>query len=141
MKGFSRVCVIALVCFLSACFHQVVQTGRAPGTTVIERPWTATWLWGLVPADEISTAAQCPTGVATVETQQSFANGLVGILTLGIYTPQEVKITCAAGGAALPTGAREIRVASGASLEERTEAIRQAIETAERTHEMVVVRY
>jgi hypothetical protein len=30
-----------------------------------------------------------------VETQQSFANQLVGILTLGIYTPMDIRATCA----------------------------------------------
>src|SRR5690349_3557421 len=97
MRTASRLLPVAVACLLSACFHQIVQTGRTPGTTVIEKPWTATWIFGLVAANEISTAAQCPNGVATVETQQSFLNGLVGGLTLGIYTPQDVKITCASG--------------------------------------------
>jgi len=43
-----------------------------------------------------------------VETQLSFVNGLVGVLTLGIYTPMEILVTCAAPGSAsarLPTEA------------------------------------
>ena len=140
MKTVSRLLSVALACVASGCFHQIVQTGRTPGTTVIEKPWTATWLWGLVPADAISTAAQCPNGVATVETQQSFLNGLVGGLTLGIYTPQEVKITCAIGSASIP-GAREIDVAQGASIEERMAGIHRAITISTRSHEIVIVRY
>jgi hypothetical protein len=38
--------------------------------------------------------------VAKVETRHSFLNQLVGILTLGIYTPMHIKVTCAAGGSA-----------------------------------------
>ncbi len=38
---------------------------------------------------------ECPGGVARVETQQSFVNGLVGTLTSGIYTPLQVTTTCA----------------------------------------------
>jgi len=30
-----------------------------------------------------------------VETQQSFVNQLVGFLTLGIYTPMDLRATCA----------------------------------------------
>ena len=140
MKTASRLSLVVGACLLSGCFHQIVQTGRTPGTTVVERPWTATWLWGLVPADEISVVAQCPNGVATIETQQSFLNGLVGGLTLGIYTPQEVKVTCASGSGALP-GARHIDVAQEAPISERVAAIREAIAIAVETNETVQVRY
>lgn len=140
MRTASRLSLVVGACLLSACYHQIVQTGRTPGTTVVERPWTATWLWGLVPSNEISVVAQCPNGVATIETQQSFANGLVGLITLGIYTPQEVKVTCASGSAALP-GARQIEVAHNAPVSERITAIHQAIALAVETHETVQVRY
>lgn len=140
MRTASRLSIVVSALLLSACFHQVVQTGRTPGTTVVERPWTATWLWGLVPAEEISVIAQCPNGVATIETQQSFANGLVGLLTLGIYTPQELRVTCASGSAALPSG-RHIDVAHDAPVSDRVAAIHQAIALAVETHETVQVRY
>ena len=140
MRTASKLLAVAVACLLSACFHQVVQTGRTPGTTVIEKPWTATWVFGLVAANEISTAAQCPNGVATVETQQSFLNGLVAGLTIGIYTPQEVKITCASGSAMIP-GAHEIDVAHDSPVADRVAAIQEAIAVASRTHESVVVRY
>jgi Bor protein len=87
--------VAVVVLATSACFHQTIQSGLTPATTVIERPFVATWLWGLVPAEPIDTRQSCGSGVATVETQQSFMNGLVGALTLGIYSPQRVRITCA----------------------------------------------
>jgi len=38
-------------------------------------------------------------GVARVETQQSFLNGLVSLLTLSIFTPMEITITCGQGDA------------------------------------------
>jgi hypothetical protein len=123
---------------LAGCYHQVVRTGAQPGAVVVERPWTATYLFGLVPATAINTAAQCPNGVAIVETQQTFINGLVGVLTLGIYTPQTVRITCAAG-APVTTNARQIRVAPGAALDERVAAVERAIDHAYRTSEKVVV--
>ena len=140
MRIASRLSLVVSAVLLSGCFHQIVQTGRTPGTTVVERPWTATWLWGLIAADEISVVAQCPNGVATVETQQSFLNGLVGGLTLGIYTPQEVKVTCASGSGALP-GTRHIDVAHAAPMSERVAAIEEAIAIAAETHETVQVRY
>jgi anti-sigma factor RsiW len=100
-------CAVLLV--TSACFRQVVQTGRTPAATVIDRPWTHTWLWGLVPASPIDVTSQCRSGIATVVTEQSFMNGLVGLLTIGIYSPRHVTITCATGSAMVP-GARNTRL-------------------------------
>jgi len=135
-----RSLTLAVVCLIaSACYHQVVQTGRTPGTTVIDRPWTATWIFGLVPATPIDVTQQCRTGVATVETQRSFANGLVGLLTLGIYTPVSVKVTCASGSASL--GMPEIRIARNATPVERVEALRTAAEESLRLGVPVVIRF
>jgi Bor protein len=95
MKRRSRVASLIVTLALGGCYHQVVQTGRTPSTVVVSHPWTATWLWGLVPPEEINVSSKCQNGVATVETQQSFVNGLVTALTLGIYAPRDVRITCA----------------------------------------------
>ena len=38
-------------------------------------------------------------GVARVETRISFLNGLVSILTLSIFTPMEIMVTCGQGEA------------------------------------------
>lgn len=130
--------LVSLTIVATACYHQVVRTGAPPSGTVIERPWTATFVFGLVPATAINTAAECPAGVAVVETQQTFLNGLVGVLTLGIYTPQTVRITCAAGGSSM-RGARQIEVSAEASLADRAEAVREAIALSRRTGDPVVI--
>jgi hypothetical protein len=38
----------------------------------------------------------CPKGWAAIHTETSFLNGLVQGLTLNIYSPQSITITCAA---------------------------------------------
>ena len=86
---------LALAVSTTACFHQSYQSGLTPSATVVEKPFVATWLWGLVPAKPVDVRQSCPSGVATVETEQSFVNGLVGVVTLGIYTPQRLRVTCA----------------------------------------------
>jgi hypothetical protein len=130
--------VLALGMLLSGCYHQVIQTGRAPGTTVVKKPWTATWLWGLVPATPIDVTRDCPGGIATVETKQSFMNGLVGGLTLGIYTPREVTVTCASG-TARGSGMREFIVARGASPDEKAHVMADAIAESARSRQPVLV--
>ncbi len=74
--------------------------GVTPSTETIHEPWANSWIYGLVPPSSVETASKCTSGVAKVETQRTFLNGLVGILTLGIYTPMEIKVTCAMGGSA-----------------------------------------
>jgi hypothetical protein len=122
----------------SACFHQVVQTGRTPGTTVVRKEWTATWLWGLVPATPIDVTRDCPGGIATVETKLTFMNGLVGALTIGIFTPRDVTVTCASG-TARASGLREFIVARGASDREKAEVLTAAIAESARSQQRVLV--
>ncbi|MGH7616087.1 MAG: Bor/Iss family lipoprotein [Gemmatimonadaceae bacterium] len=133
----------ALALVLStACFHEVVQTGRPAGSTVIDKPWVTGWLWGLVAAEPIDARPLCPSGVAVVTTETSFLNGLASAVTFGIFTPQHVMITCASGGrASLPRGAAEIRIPATATGTEARELINQAVEQANDTHAPVILRF
>lgn len=140
MKVARAMTLVAVYLAASACYHQVVRTGKAPGTTVIDKSWTPTWIFGLVPATPIDVTQQCRSGVATVETQQTVPNILVGIFTLGIYTPVNVKVTCASGSSALP-GAATFYVAHNASQSAREEVFAAAIAESQRTGQVVVVRF
>jgi hypothetical protein len=97
MSRSRRTFVAALALLSTACFQQKVHSGLTPSETIVEKQYVATWLWGIVPAEPIDLRQQCPAGVATVETQQSFMNGFVAVLTLGIYSPQRLLVTCATG--------------------------------------------
>ncbi len=79
----------------AACYHSIVDTGLEPGPTAYHEGWETAWLGGLVPA-KVDARGMCGGPWARVETQQSFLNGLVSFLTLGIYAPHEVEIVCAA---------------------------------------------
>ena len=132
---------VLVVLFTSACYHQVVQTGRPAGSTVVDKPWVSTWLWGLVAAQPIDVRQQCPSGTAMIETETSFVNGLVGALTLGIWTPQHVRVTCATGSASLPANAIQVYISSTSTAEERRHLINDAIEQSLEQHAPVVLRF
>ena len=137
-----RWCSTALLALVtSACFHQVVQTGRSPGTMVVEKPWVSTWLWGLVAAQPIDVRQQCPSGTAVIETQTSFMNGLAGAVTLGIWTPQTVRVTCASGSASLPSNAIQVNISANSTPDQRSQQINAAIEQSIEQHAPVVVRF
>lgn len=90
--------LLVLVLLPTACYHATVNTGLRPSAMKIENKWASGWIYGLVPPDTVETMAQCPEGVAQVDTQLSFLNQLVSFLTWGIYTPMEIVVTCASGG-------------------------------------------
>lgn len=137
MRRLSLVCVLLLS--VAGCHHAVVRTGKPPSNEVIKKSFAAGWIYGLVPPDVVATAERCPNGVARVETQLSFANQIVGILTLGIFTPMEIKVTCAAGGVTLDgTAAPDVRVSDEADV---SEAFGRAADIAVREQRPVYVEF
>ncbi len=143
----ARLALAGALLLTTACYHAVVETGRPAGATVVRKPWVNTFVFGLVGAQPIDVTAQCPSGVARVETQQTFVNGLVSALTFNIYTPQSATITCAAGGTGAldprlnPSGHQVVDVAAGATAAERDAAVRSAAEASAQSGQPVFVRF
>ena len=130
-----RIFALALVVGLSTgCYHATIETGATPSAQVIEKPWASGWIYGLVPPSTVATAQQCANGVAKVETQLSFANQLVNILTGGIYTPMSIKVTCAQGRT---SDARTTIRSTGNGQD----AIHQAAEQSARENAPVLVQF
>ena len=93
MKKMALALVLALG--VSACFHATIETGLPAGPDKIENKWAHSFLGGLVPPETIETMEKCPNGVARVETRHSFLNQVANAITMGIYTPMEIIVTCA----------------------------------------------
>lgn len=86
-------CSIGLLIF--SCYHARIETELSPSAKVVNKPFASSWIFGLVPPSTVKSAMECENGVAVVETELSFVNQLVGLVTFGIYTPMHIKITCA----------------------------------------------
>jgi len=141
----NRLLKLALVTgglFLTACWHATIETGLAPSNQVVEKSFAASWIIGLVPPSTLETQAKCPNGVSKVETQLSFVNQLVAFLTLEIYTPMSIRVTCAQGGrSAIPSGASKIDVVRAATPAEVRAAFGQAATQASQTGAPVYVEF
>lgn len=97
MRMLKRLRAVAVALpFLSGCYHATIETGAPASAEVISKSFASGWIYGLVPPATVETATKCPNGVSKVETKLSFLNQLVSGLTLGIYTPMSIKVTCAA---------------------------------------------
>jgi hypothetical protein len=124
------------------CYHATIETDATPSSVTIEKAWASGWIYGLVPPSTISTAAKCPGGVARVETKLSFLNQLVSGLTLGIYTPMSIKVTCAEG--AKSEGLEivpDFLVEEGATPEKVQETMQLAATEAARSGRVVYVQF
>lgn len=136
----SRLVATVGIAFSVGCYHATIETGAPPSSEVISKSFAAGWIYGLVPPSTVATAAKCPDGVSKVETQLSFVNQLVSFLTFMIYTPMNIKVTCAAKRSA-SSGApgADIFVALEAGTREIQEAFRRAAELAATTGQPVLV--
>jgi hypothetical protein len=100
------------------------------------KEWATTFVYGVVPAAVASAAAQCRDGLAKVRRGQTPANTLVTLVTLGMFTPITILVTCAD-----PTDKAAIDVPADATLDERRNALADAVDESLKIHRPVVVRY
>jgi hypothetical protein len=141
MPASRTIVLLAALPLLGGCFHATIETGLTPSTQVLERKWASSWIYGLVPPKTVEAAGRCPNGVAKVETQLSFLNQVVHILTLGIYTPMDIRVTCAlSAGTSAPQGAM-LTVPADADSDSMRAAFRAAGEQAAEGRAAVLVRF
>ena len=134
--------VVGLLAVAPACYHATVDTGLKPSAQVVEKSFAAGWIFGLVPPSTVATASQCPHGAAKIETQLSFVNQLVAFLTLDIFTPMSIKVTCAeAGRASRSPTAPTIEVGANATMEQIQNAISRAAELSARDSVPVYIEF
>lgn len=87
--------VAALLIGSAGCYHSILTTGLTPGTEVHHETFKPAFINGLVPATVDASSYCAGKRWARVETQQSPVNVLVSIVTLGIFTPMDITVTCA----------------------------------------------
>lgn len=87
---------VMLAAVTAGCFHATVTTGLRPSGETVEDKWADSFISGLVPPGTVAAGPICGEGrIARVDTRVSFLNQFVSFLTLGIYSPMEIVVTCA----------------------------------------------
>ena len=102
MKRLARVALLAAVLGGAGCYKATfIRDPNAVKGTEHEE-WVSYWLWGLVNEHDLNVRQFCSDGrVAQVVTGGDFLSGLVELVTLGIYAPRKLWVTCATDGRAL----------------------------------------
>ena len=97
MRRTQIVVLAAMVLLFSGCYHAVVDTGLEPAPAEpTQRIWANSWIAGLIAPPPVDATRLCGgRNAAQVETQHTFLNQLVSMLTAGIYTPMTIEVTCA----------------------------------------------
>ena len=87
----------ALALLITGCAQQTFTVQNKPASSSTKEnhhpSFLRFWNW----AEETVDAAKICGGAENViktETQQTFVNGLLGFITLGIYTPLEARVYC-----------------------------------------------
>ncbi|HAF5791584.1 TPA: lipoprotein bor [Salmonella enterica] len=88
---------VALVMLITGCAQQTFTVEKKPTVSPKEVITHHFFISGLGQKKTVDAAAVCggAENVVKTETQQTFVNGLLGVVTLGIYTPLEARVYCA----------------------------------------------
>jgi hypothetical protein len=109
-----KAAIVALAAVLlagtTACYEHTFTIGNgAPAGPIVDEEWHHHWLWGLIsPNQELQLREECASPDATIEAEESFLNGLVAVLTGGIYSPTTVRVRCGDGTASLELNEGEL---------------------------------
>lgn len=98
MKITGMTAMLAAAFLATGCYTTRFQTNLAPGGAKYEEKGNF-FLWGLVGEKEVDLKKLCPAGAARWQNQQTFVDGLVGFVTLGIYIPRTIDVECTAAKA------------------------------------------
>lgn len=98
-RSITGILLLAAVTFLTGCFSTTFSySNRAPGRT--DEVGRTFLIRGVVNSnDPLRAFDLCPEGVSSVETLHTFGDSFLGCLTLQIYTPNTVRVTCQSGAA------------------------------------------
>ena len=95
MKNFLKVCLIsfALTAFMSSCYRHTFAIGEGPQTGVQIQKSNSFFLFGLIPGKASDPQAMAGDAKDFEVTEvQTFVDGLIGVITFGIYTPTTTKV-------------------------------------------------
>ncbi len=79
---------------LTGCYTISYQT-KAAGSGQYKEDRGDFFLWGLVGDKTVDLKAMCPQGPSRWKSEQTFLDGFLGVITLGIYIPRHVTVECA----------------------------------------------
>jgi hypothetical protein len=95
MRTLGRAVLLAALLGAAGCYKATFIRDPSAVKGVEHDRWLDFFLWGLVNEQDIDVEQFCPEGkAAQVVSGGNFGTGIVSLLTIGIYSPRKVWITC-----------------------------------------------
>ena len=85
----------ALLCLtLTSCYHATHLVGSGPAGSTVQKAKNQYFLFGLAPGKQADTHAMA-NGATNyrIDVEHSFVDGLLNLITFGIYNPTTVTVT------------------------------------------------
>lgn len=91
-----HVIAASVLVFASGCATQSFVVNDQPELVPTEDVMQPFFIEGLGQTQEVNAAEICGGSdqVAKIETKNTFMNGLLGVISSGIYTPRQAKVYC-----------------------------------------------
>lgn len=89
----AKLTLATLLLSASGCYHVSYSNGGSRGHAS-KSGTNHFFIAGLVNTSEVNLAQVCPDGVDKLDIHQTFGDGLLGGITLGIYTPRSWEAWC-----------------------------------------------
>ena len=84
---------------MSGCYKATFYKNASVVKGEEHEQWTDFFVFGTVGTEHVDVKKFCANGeAAVVKTGGNVGTGVIGVLTIGIYTPSKVYVTCAANG-------------------------------------------
>jgi len=84
--------LLFVVC-ATGCHTMRFNVSEAAHEKVVEER-KSFFLWGLVPTRKIDVSKRCPAGVSAVREETTFTDGVLGLVTLGVWQPRSSWYFC-----------------------------------------------
>jgi hypothetical protein len=89
----------ALLLAVSGCYKATFHKNASVVKGAEHEEWTDFFVFGMVGSEQIDVKKFCANGdAAVIRTGGNVGTGVISVLTIGIYTPRKVYVTCAADG-------------------------------------------
>ena len=91
-----KIMILLTFATMVGCSTQSYNINGGAGVEPTQEKMQTFFISGLGQTQELDAASVCGGAdkVAKVESHMSFVNGLLGTVTLGIYTPRQAKVYC-----------------------------------------------
>ena len=91
-----KVVLATALCALAGCYKVTIRPTGAP-VPATEPQFSETqdfYVFGLIGEKHIDVGAICRAEPAQLQTEHTFVNQLLGLITIGIYTPSTANVWC-----------------------------------------------